>query len=131
MAADSNVLERAICISGFLVMSASPSPRVRGEGGVRGRFRWAGPPSSTLIAQHRGEAPSPSFAEPVIGPATSGRTRWLSRRLPARRGEVISVEQLLLDLHPAIDVFRSHGGRDEGGRKTAGFGLHLGRLRRH
>ena len=31
---------------------ASPSPRLRGEGGVRGRFRQA---------QNRGDAPSPSL----------------------------------------------------------------------
>jgi hypothetical protein len=38
----------------------------------------------TRKAQNRGEAPSPSVVEPVIGPATSGRTRWLTRPLPAR-----------------------------------------------
>src|SRR5580700_1315112 len=62
----------------------TPSPRVRGEGGVRGPLDWA----RNCGAQNRGEAPSPSLAEPVIGPATSGRTRWLARPLPARRGEV-------------------------------------------
>ncbi len=68
-----------------LAMLATPSPRVRGEGGVRGLSAWA----QNCGAQNRGVAPSPSFAEPVIGPATSGRTRWLSRPLPARRGEVM------------------------------------------
>jgi hypothetical protein len=43
---------------------APPSPRVRGEGGVRGRRRClsrainAGPPRHSLSAQNRGEAPS-------------------------------------------------------------------------
>src|ERR1700682_893650 len=49
----------------------TPSPRVRGEGGVRGPLRWA----RNCGAQNRGEAPSPSFAS-------------LTRPLPARRGEV-------------------------------------------
>jgi hypothetical protein len=54
-----------------LATLATPSPRARGEGGVRGPLRWV----QNRGAQNRGEAPSPSLTS-------------FARPLPARRGEV-------------------------------------------
>jgi tripartite-type tricarboxylate transporter receptor subunit TctC len=78
--------------------ASTPSPRVRGEGGVRGPLRRV----RNCGAQNRGEAPSPSFAEPVIGPATSGRTRWLTRPLPACGERWKIVRTLLLIITPTL-----------------------------
>ena len=68
-----------------LPMHRTPSPRVRGEGGVRGRPRQS---QSCGKAQNRGSAPSPSLAS-------------LARPLPARgRGEkAISFSRC--GLHPS------------------------------
>jgi hypothetical protein len=63
------------------VVLATPSPRVRGEGGVRGLSAGRGIAELSAAlrfickAQNRGKAPSPSFAS-------------LTRPLPAQRGEV-------------------------------------------
>src|SRR5580692_1625478 len=68
------------------------------------------------------------FASAFLALGTASAGRLCS---PRTRGEVILIEQLLLDLHPAVDVVGRRGGRDEIGRKAAAFGLHLGCLRRH
>src|SRR5580700_2488409 len=69
---------------------------------MRGPLRWAERPSQTLTAQNRGEAPSSSSAEPVIGPATSGRTRWLLDFSP-HAGKSESASFLILAM-PCIRV---------------------------
>src|SRR5580700_2898145 len=67
---------------------APPSPRVRGEDGVRGRRRClsrainAGPPRHSLSAQNRGEAPSSHPSPRTRGEgAASGTTEQMTRAL--------------------------------------------------
>jgi hypothetical protein len=83
--------ERRNSAPGGEAPSSQPSPRTRGEGG-------ASVARTNSFARHceRSEAiqwPVPLLdcfvAEPVIGPATSGRTRWLLAMTPDRETEFL------------------------------------------
>ena len=64
----------------------TPSPRVRGEGGVRGPLRWA----QNCGAQNRGDAPSPSprSSRGSTSPRTRGEVRIKIRSRGACASEV-------------------------------------------
>src|SRR6202008_470050 len=62
------------------------------------------------------------FAEPVIGPATSGRTRWLSPPFEASRQLVVALAESL-QAHGEADAFLRRLEDDEGrGLAVAQFG---------
>ena len=58
---------------------ATPSPRVRGEGRVRGPRRQA---------QNRGNAPSPAALRATTGPARRGEVKWFSPTQASRSAAV-------------------------------------------
>ena len=93
-----------------LATLATPSPRARGEGGVRGPLRWV----QNRGAQNCGEAPSPSLTS-------------FARPLPARRGEV----KIPIRSRDARDSLAPRAGRGWGeGASPLGAELRRSELRR-
>jgi hypothetical protein len=93
--------------SEFLPMKTNGEPRSPDE-----RQRNPGP-----AIQAR--KPLPDFTEPVIGPATSGRTRWLHPG-HERRGGGTPADAYLQPPHPQPSSFRLRGRTEAGARRASG-----------